>query len=373
VTLNLNQYEAKVVLALILNPVPQTVKDISQASTVPIQRTYDTLQRLKERGIIIQTATAPKTYTAKNLESLLKKRLIEERIRLNEWQRKEAERINEEKRKRLDYLKKESDDLIEITRALRRRPMAEPTKIAVQIEGWDNIQELLIQLLEEAKLSFWGVSRPPDWRDLTTLGAIQPRSLSEWYEAIDARNVDVRWLTSLSAFPSYIGYVQATYLPRRFIDDGKIFEKYVVVDGEKVLINLRDPVTGTYGATAVLIESVSVARIFGDYFETLWAEAVPAEEMVRDFEEDVEAICQELRKRGFTDLDVRVYKSLLRMGASSVKSIRFDLKWMDKQDTPSLKVVGKVLKKLVQRGIVERHRALNLYMPKNPKTLLQIT
>jgi sugar-specific transcriptional regulator TrmB len=371
ITLNLNQYEAKVILALILSPHPQTAKEISQRSTVPIQRVYDILEELKRKGLVVQTIKFPKTYTVKNLESLLKKRFIEERMWLNKWAHEEIKRIEEEKRKRLNHLKRESFALLEVMKTLHRRPKTEPTKIAVQIEGWDNIQELLIELLKEADYSFWGVSRPPDWRDLTTLGIIQPRSLSEWYEAIDVKGVDVRWLTSLSAIPSYIGYTRATYLPRRFIEDDKISEKYVIVDGSKVLVNLRDPETGIHSATAILIESVSIARIFEQHFETLWREAKPTETVVLGFEEIVETVCSKLREYAFTDLEIRVYRSLLRTGASSVKDIRVDLKWADKKDTPSLKALRKALNGLKRRGVIEKHPTLDLYLPSNPKTLLQ--
>jgi len=371
-TLKLNLYEARILLTLILNQTPQTAKKISQSSAVPIQRTYDVLEKLKRKGLIDQTAKFPKTYTAKNLESLLKKQLIEERIWLNRWKQEEIKRIDEEKRKRINHLKRESFALLELIRVICRRPKTELAKIAVEIEGWNNIQELLIDLLKEANSSFWGVSRPPDWRDLTTLGIIQPKSLSEWYEAMDVRGVDIRWLTSSSAIPSYIGYVQATYLPRRFIKDDEISEKYVVVDGSKVLVNLRDPETGRHNATAILIESLSIARIFEQHFENLWKKATPANDAVLGFNEIVENVCSKLKEYAFTDLEIRVYKSLLRNGASSIRDIRIDLKWKERKDTPNLKELRKALKKLVQRGVVEKHQTLDLYLPSNPKTLLQI-
>jgi sugar-specific transcriptional regulator TrmB len=369
VALKLNQYEAEVVLTLILRSSPQTAKQIAEKSSVPIQRVYDVLERLKTKGLIIQTARFPKTYVAKRLELLLKKRLVEERIRLNEWQHEEIKRISEEKQRQLNYLMKESRSLVEMIKSLRKRPQAKLTRIAVQVEGWNDIQELLIQLLREAESTFWGVSRPPDWRDLTTLGTVQPRELSEWYEAIDVRDVDVRWLTSLSAIPSYIGYVQATYLPRRLIEDNKIPEKYVVVDGEKVLINLRDPETGIHTATAVLIESPSVAKVFEQHFKTLWKEAIPTEKLTTEMKKEVEQTCHRLKKHAFTNLEIRVYRSLLRMGASSAKNIRIDLRWADKEKTPNIKLLRKTLDKLAQRGIIEKHKILDLYLPKNPKVI----
>jgi predicted transcriptional regulator len=371
-TLKLNQYEAEVVLALTLHSTPQTAKQIVEKSSVPIQRVYDVLEGLKTKGLVIQTAQFPKTYIAKRLELLLKERLLEERKRLNEWQRKEIKRISEDKRKQLNHLTKESRSLLEMIKSVRKRPQAELARMAVQVEGWNNIQELLIQLLKESKSTFWGVSRPPDWRDLTTLGIVQPRELSEWYEAIDVRNVDVRWLTSLSAIPSYIGYVQAAYLPRRLIEDNKIPEKYVIVDSEKVLINLRDPETGIHKATAVLIESASVARVFEHHFKTLWENATPTEEVIKEIEKKIELVCFKLKKHAFTGLDIRVYKSLLRMGASSVKNIRIDLRWADKEKTPSIKLLRKTLNKLVQRGIIEKHKILDLYLPKNPKIIAEL-
>jgi len=370
--LKLNQYEAKVFLVLAIYRKPLAAKEIAEKSTVPIQRVYDILERLKAKGFIAQTGQFPKTYVAKNLEALLKKRFIEERIRLNEWQHEEIKRISEEKQKRLNYLKKISYNVLKAVQSIQKISYAEPTNIAVQVEGWDNIQELLIQLLKEAKKSFWGVSRPLDWRDLTTLGIIQPRELSEWYEAIDVRGVDVKWLTSLNAIPSYIGFVQASYLPRRFIDDQKIPEKYVIIDGEKVIINLQDPRVETRTAVAVLIESVSVARIFEYHFQTLWNEAIPAEDVIKDVKNHVESVFLKLKKSNLTDLDIRVYMSLLRIGASSVKDIRIDLKWNDTEETPSIKLLRKTLKKLVHKGIVEKHPILDLYIPKNPKTLQTI-
>jgi len=370
--LKLNRYEAEVALTLILHSTPQTAKQISEKSSVPIQRVYDVLERLKTKGLVVQTTRFPKTYVAKRLELILRKRLMEERTRLDEWQRKEIKRVNEEKQKQLDYIKQKSRSLLETIKTVQKRPQTEPARMAVQVEGWDNIQELLIQLLKEAKSTFWGVSRPPDWRDLTTLGILQPRELSEWYEAIDVKNVDVRWLTSLSAIPSYIGYVQATYLPRRFIEDDKIPEKYVTVDGEKVLINLRDPETETHTATAVLIESPSVARVFEHHFQSLWKEAISTEQVTKEMEKEIEDACFRLKKHAFTDLDIRVYKSLLRIGATSIKNIRVDLQWTDKEETPSMKLLGKTLNKLVQRGIIEKYKILDLYLPKNPRIISKL-
>lgn len=153
-TLKLNLYEAQIILTLILNLKPQTVREISQKSTVPIQRVYDTLEKLKTKGLIIQTFKSPKTYAAKNLESLLRKQFVEERNFLSKWKQEEIKRIDEEKKKCLNHLKQESLDLLERVRTFQKRPKAEPAKIAVQIEGWDNIQELLIELLKEAEYSF---------------------------------------------------------------------------------------------------------------------------------------------------------------------------------------------------------------------------
>jgi sugar-specific transcriptional regulator TrmB len=369
VTLKLNQYEAKVILALLLYSTQQTVRQIAEKSAVPIQRVYDVLENLEAKGLIIQTSQSPKKYAAKRLELLLRKRFLEEREQLNRWHRKEIERLKEEKQKRLSQFVRESRSLLGMVRSIRKRPQAEPAKMAVQVEGWGDIQELLIQLLKEAKSTFWGVSKPPDWKDLTTLGIVQPRELSEWYEAIDVKGVDVRWLTTMNAIPSYIGYVQATYLPRRLIEDNKIHEKYVIVDGEKVLINLRDPETGTHTATAVLIESASVARVFEQHFLTLWEEAIPVEHVTKEIENRIEQTCLELKRHNFTDLDIRVYKSLLRMGASNVKHVRTDLRWADKEETPSIKLLKKTLDRLVQREIVEKHKILNLYLPKDPQVV----
>lgn len=133
---------------------------------MPIQRVYDVLESLKTKGLVIQITQFPKTYVAKRLELILRKRLMEERMRLDEWQRKEIKRITEEKQKQLDYIKQKSRSLVEIIKSVQKRPQAEPARMAVQVEGWGNIQELLIQLLREAKSTFWGVSRPPDWRDI---------------------------------------------------------------------------------------------------------------------------------------------------------------------------------------------------------------
>lgn len=134
---------------------------------------------------------------------------------------------------------------------------------------------------------------------------------------------------------------------------------------------MRDPTIGIYAATALFMETVSVAKIFGNHFQRLWDEAIPAEKMVKDLERDVEIVSYRLKERAFTEMEIRVYKSLLRMGASSLKIIQKDLQWADKEGTPSLKLLNKVLNKLVNRGIVERHQALDFYMPTHPKTLLQ--
>jgi len=283
-------------------------------------------------------------------------------------------RLTEEKEKQLVYLEGESKALLEAIRFLRKVPSSRPAPMVVQIEGWNNIQAMLIQLLKEAESFYWGTSKPPDWKDLTTLGINQPRRLSDWYEAIDVRGVDVRWLTSLEAIPSYIGYVQAMYLPRRFILDERIPKKYVIVDGSKVLINLRDPETGTYNATAILIESPSVSKVFEHHFITLWNEASPPDGVMKEknIERKVESVCAKLRKAGFKDLDVRVYASLLRIGASTIEEILADMRWSDKKEIPSETSLKKALRRLVRGGIVERHPVLGLYLPKDLEKVEQL-
>jgi len=53
--LKLNQYEARVLLALCLEGGPRTVREISKRSDVPVQRVYDVLESLKSKGLVVRT------------------------------------------------------------------------------------------------------------------------------------------------------------------------------------------------------------------------------------------------------------------------------------------------------------------------------
>jgi len=74
-----------------------------------------------------------------------------------------------------------------------------------------------------------------------------------------------------------------------------------------------------------------------------------------------------LKTAGFKDLDVRVYASLLRIGASSIDEILADMRWFDKKEIPSDKPLKKAMGRLIRSGIVERHPVLGLYLPKEPE------
>lgn len=112
--LNLNRYEARVLMALIIEPEPQTAKQIAQSAGVPIQRVYDVLNTLRRKALIVQTTATPKTFTAKALKPLLTRLVIEERLRLDEWQRGEIRRIREEVQRRIEHLQDETSSLLQL-------------------------------------------------------------------------------------------------------------------------------------------------------------------------------------------------------------------------------------------------------------------
>lgn len=112
--------------------------------------------------------------------------------------------------------------------------------------------------------------------------------------------------------------------------------------------------------------------MFAHHFQGLWDNAAPAQEAVAGYEQTIAAVCSKLKSHAFTDIEIRVYSSLLRMGASTPRNIQVDLMWADREDTPSPDQIKSTLRRLINRGLVERHKILNLYLPKSPQYVVKM-
>lgn len=367
-SLDLNEYEARVYLALLKLNESSEIRSISETSQVPLQRIYDVLDKLRERNpaVVRMVQEKPKKYVAASPEVLADSVLTRKKLELESKKQSEIRSMEEKTRREIEDLEHRISDLRRKINIEAEGVESSIASIATQIEGWENIQNAIITLLKGAEKEFFCVTRPPDWYDLSILGIARPRTLSDWHAAIDERRIDIRWIIPKEAVPSYVGWKTLLQLPRRLISANKIKEKFLIVDGRRVLMNLLDPLTRTYSSVAILIENVGVAGIFRDQFLQSWNAGKPAEEFSKKFQKMEANIFRRMKKRGLSELETRIYLSLLRIGACSPLQILRDLQWNDPRDTPKIEEIGQKLSELKRKGIVSEHEVLKWFIPADP-------
>lgn len=365
----LNEYEARVYLALLKSREPSTTKSVSETSQVPLQRIYDVLDKLQERepSLVRRVQERPKKFIAASPEVLADSVLTRKRLELESRKQSEIRSIEERTLREIAAIEERISDLRKKISTTAQGVEQTASSIATQIEGWENIQNAIITLLKGAQREFFCVSRPPDWYDLSILGIARPRTLSDWHAAIDEKGIDVRWLIPKEAVPSYVGWKTALHVPRRLVSAIRIKEKFLVVDGHRVLMNLLDPLTRTYSSVAILIENAGVAEIFREQFLQLWNSGRSAQELSKRFLEMENRITRQMRKKGFSDIETRIYLSLLRIGACSPRQILRDLQWNDPKETPGMEEITQKLSELTRKGLVSEHEVLKWFIPVDPR------
>jgi len=247
---NLNLYEVKLWTALLSRGV-STAGELSDIADVPRSRTYDVLESLERKGMVVVKCEKPIKYMAIPPQEVLdrvKKRLMEK---------------SEGKLKRLDSLYK-SDILSELNLLYKQgvEPMA-PTDFSGALKSRHNLYDHLSMLIKESEKSISLMT--------TEEGLVRKvRSLKPLFEKAKQRGVKIKIIAPLGdknkEIVSQLGDVAKIKAVKN------IAGRFCIVDGKQLMFMLMDDkeVHPTYDL-GFWVNTPFFARTMQDMFDRVWS------------------------------------------------------------------------------------------------------
>lgn len=367
--LGLNLYESKAYLAL-LSKGQISARDLGHITNVPQSRTYDVLSSLKDKGFALTTPSSDRTYVPtepkQNLLTLYGKR------------RKEIQgqmiKVQEETEKRLEQLQQTYSQVLEKVSLLSSEQTQVVNQPVFVIEGNQSIENAMVAMIDKAEKEFLRITKPPEAKKtvLDPFYFITGRTMGH-LEAAKERGVKIRTLSLVPEIPSLLGLgipsddiVERKYLEKA--DD--IQEKFILADNHTALLNLRDPVSKTFGSVGLMLESAPTCSILKQHFESMWERAESRAAVVERMKRATEELCGSMKEANFNRLDVSIYRTLAKNGATEPDTLARN---MAKHGHHPAEISTRI-EKLIKCGLVVRNDPLNSVMVENPviaKSLVQ--
>jgi predicted transcriptional regulator len=365
--LGLNLYESKAYLALLIRK-QLSAKDLGVMTTIPQSRTYDVLEKLTEKGFALRTPTARRLYTPVDPKVILPAQYS----RLKKEIQSAVTRLQEKAEDKLNHL---LDSYTEIMKEIPNiAPQIQaPFNPVWVLEGAESIEEALLSLVEKSSREFLRVTRPPDPGNTLTFDPFYFIGVSSMIQVDKAaeRGVRMRWLSLVDEIPSYIGLdLQAERnRERRYLErPEEILEKFVLVDDNFALLSLRDPVSGTFGSTALMMESDAMCSILKQHFEFMWERAKPLKEVLESARRLTVRALEALKSAGFARAEVLLYETLASVGAMEYRHLSGELE----SRGLSQKSITASLSKLLGKGFVHRNTATRIIACERPSIVLKL-
>jgi len=361
-SLGLNLYESRAYFAL-LNSGRLTAKGVGQSSLIPQSRTYDILVSLTRKGLAQATPSSPPTYVpvppAKALASYMESR--------RKGIRERAVRAQEEAQARLEVMDDSYRALAKEFPGTDAKGQVAPDRVWV-LQTRDSIESTLVGFIKDAKSYVFRITKPPKpesqqpFDPFYIVGMENQRFL---YEALE-RNVEMKWITLSREIPTFSGLNVSDAPERRYFDrEEDISEKFLLVDNSSALLNLRNPLSSTYGYVALAIQSEAVTSIFLDHFEKLWKKGTPLARILPKMKELVAEVCTGLGEAGLGKTDVAAYRTLAQLGAIDQGLL---IREMAKKKFRS-QDVATACDRLARLGLIHRQRGLRVLLVEHPKTI----
>lgn len=361
-TLGLNLYESRAYFAL-LNAGRLTAKGVGGASLIPQSRTYDILDSLTRKGLAQVTPSSPPTYVpvppAKALSSYFASKRNEIRER--------AATAQEEAQGKLEVINDSFQALMKEFPAGGNERGSVPDRVWV-LQTREGIESTFVGFIKEAKSRVFRITKPPEpgsQRPIDPFYIVGMDNQKFLYEAMD-RKVEMKWLTLSREIPTFSGLNLGEVPERRYFDrEEDISEKFLLADNSSVLLNLRDPLSSTYGYVALAIQSKAVSSIFVDHFEKLWKKGTPLERVLPKMKELVEDVCVELGEAGLGKTEVTAYRTLAYLGAVDQGLLVREMtkKRLQVQDASA------ACDRLVRMGLIHRERSLRVLLVEHPRSV----
>jgi HTH-type transcriptional regulator, sugar sensing transcriptional regulator len=266
-SLGLNAYESRA-LAHLLRHGERTGPDLSRETGIPFGRIYDTLHALAERGLATSKGGRPRLFAAAPASAIPGRLLAMSKRRLQEEERSLAQHT--------------AQLAAELSR-LEPRKAPGSTLYGVRL-GEDAARDFLVEATHEARsridayLAFEHIQDD----DLQVFQAFQ-KAVGRGVETrILLRARDVEYLLStpyvddvLDSMMPYLGQTLQVKL-----SDTDVLP-YSVLDGERVVLGVRNPLDPRTYLAVIHVEDRPFARELSSKFETLWREGRLDSPMVR--------------------------------------------------------------------------------------------
>ncbi|MCW4025454.1 MAG: hypothetical protein NWF01_10545 [Candidatus Bathyarchaeota archaeon] len=257
-TMGLSNYEANAYSALLYNGVT-TAEKISTSTKIPNGRIYDVLDSLVKKGLINVQKSRPKLFVA-----------VEPQIALK--------RLLEAKKTDLD---REYSHMLLLASVAENQlknklaPASKPSMFWTVVVGKKEVMQLLERTIDEAKeeVLFYGANLQAQLPELASL----VEALAQKYVKGSAVSFKFLFgLSDISVISQILGEKSFSELIRsnevtaqiRFIEDSPLC--YDVIDGERVLIKIANPLNPSEYFAAISVWDKNLAVELKKKFEVLW-------------------------------------------------------------------------------------------------------
>jgi len=362
--LGLNLYESRAYLAL-LRATRLTAKEMSRSALIPQSRTYDVLDSLTAKGFAVATPSSPRVYTPVPAAVILNSCYASEKKKIQD----RISKVQVDAERKLEIV---HNAYAALTRDLPGDPM-EDTRSDENDQVWvlekrENIENAVVSLIKDAKSELLRITKPPQ---PGTNRAIDPFYLVGLenrkfvYDALK-RKVRMRWLSLEREIPTFVGLGVSEPPQRRYLArEDEIAEKVFIADGRTVLLNLHDPLSPSYGSTALVMRSKAASSIFTDHFEKMWEKGKPLSEVLPKMKALVEEACTELKGAGLVKTDILLFKTLARIGACTQDDVAREMAKRNVSASETLVAWDR----LSAIGLVHLERTFNLLLVEHPANI----
>ncbi len=357
--LGLNLYESEAYVAL-LTKGQISAKELGQVTSIPQSRTYDVLSSLKDKGLALSTPSADRTYTPVDPDSILKT--------LYGTKKKEIQtpmiRVQEETEQKLELLHGVYSEAKEKLSSYSTDHVQVVNNPVFVLEGYQNIETAMLALIDKAQSEFLRITKPPEGgKSMMDPFYFLAGSMTERLYRAKERGVKIRTISLIYEIPSLLGldFEDEDDFERRYLAQNEdIPEKFLLADGHTVLLNLRDPVSKTFGSIALVLESDPTCTILHEHFESMWKKAEPVSSLSKRMREATEELCKLMQNAHYSRFDVAIYRALAKKGVQPIDVLSRSFG----KHTPS--EVSAAVRKLTDTGLVVRNDWLKSLMAENP-------
>jgi sugar-specific transcriptional regulator TrmB len=359
--LGLNRYESKAYVAL-LSGGQISARDLGRITTIPQSRTYDVLQRLKDKGFAMTTPSSDKTYMPVEPKQTLSALYGERRKEIQS----QIIKVQEETEKRLEELQLVHSlalDKISLASSEQNQVVSHPVFV---IEGNQGIENAMVSLVDKAQKEFLRITKPPETkRDVLDPFYFTSGRTMGHLESAKKRGVMLRAISLVNEIPSLFGLEIPgdDVVERKYLEKAEdIQEKFVLVDNRTALLNLRDPVSKTFGSVGLMLESENACSILKQHFQSMWDRAESRVSVVKRMRKATDEVCAAMRGAGFSRLDAALYRMLARNGATEPGTLARDAARKHGHQSE----VTKEIERLQKFGLLTKNTAINTLMIENP-------